>query len=110
MRIISASCHIESNGTHDIATDADGKPLEGTIVLEDGIIRRFRGGLLDGDSYTQEGKLLTQPAIEGPGHLEYWREGCLHRDDGLPALSSKGFTRKEWWTAGKFIKKETSNA
>jgi hypothetical protein len=89
-----------------VCKDTKGLLREGTIVTEDGIIRRFRNGLLDGDSYTPEGKRITQPAVEGPGHIEYWREGCLHRDKGLPALSSRGFSYKEWWEQGVFVKQE----
>jgi hypothetical protein len=102
----SKSYHLESNGQGDICADTSGNPLEGTVVTEDGIIRRFHRGLLDGDSYTPEGKRITQPAVEGPGHLEYWREGRIHRDNGLPAVSADGFTRKEWWVDGVLIKCE----
>jgi hypothetical protein len=102
----SQSYHLESNKANDVCRDAGGKPLEGIRVTEDGIIRRFRNGLLDGDSYTPEGKRITQPAIEGPGHIEYWREGCLHRDGGLPAVSSNGFMHREWWEQGEQIKCE----
>jgi hypothetical protein len=81
----SQSYHAESNKADDVCRDSRGVPLEGIRVTEDGVIRRFRRGLMDGDSYTPEGKRITQPAVEGPGHLEYWREGCLHRDGGLPS-------------------------
>lgn len=106
MGCISDSYHIESNGTNDICRDKNGNLLEGTVISEDRIIRRFHNGLLDGDSYTPEGMRITQPAVEGPGHLEYWREGLLHRDHGLPAISSRGFTCKEWWVKGQFIRQE----
>jgi hypothetical protein len=100
MGAASDSYHLESNGASDLCRDKEGRPLEGTVITEDGIIRRFRNGLLDGDSYTPEGKRITQPAVEGPGHLEYWREGKLHRDQGLPAVSSRGFHCREWWVEG----------
>jgi hypothetical protein len=103
---LSQSYHIESNQANDICRDAGGNPLEGIRVTEDGIIRRFHNGLLDGDSYTPEGKRITQPAVEGPGHLEYWREGRLHRDGDLPAVSTNGFTHKEWWEHGEHIRCE----
>jgi hypothetical protein len=102
----SQSYHTESNKANDVCRDAGGKPLEGIRATEDGVIRRFHNGLLDGDSYTPEGKRITQPAVEGPGHIEYWREGCLHRDGGLPAVSANGFTRREWWVEGEHIRCE----
>lgn len=89
------------------STDENGNPAEGTrITIKDGkeVIMRFRNGLLDGDSYTRDGKLIVQPAVETEGHIEYWREGKLHRDDGLEAVSTDGFTIKEYWENG--IKKE----
>jgi hypothetical protein len=67
----SDSYHLESNGTADLCRNKDGHSLEGTVITEEGIIRRFHKGLLDGDSYTPEGKRITQPAAEGPGRLEY---------------------------------------
>jgi hypothetical protein len=104
----SKSYHFESNGRGDICADTGGNPLEGTVVTEDGIIRRFHRGLLDGDSYTPEGKRITQPAVEGPGHLEYWREGRIHRDAGLPAVCADGFAHREWWVDGVLVKREPS--
>jgi hypothetical protein len=106
----SDSYHLESNGTADLCRDQNGGLLEGTVITEDGIVRRFHNGLLDGDSHTPEGKLITQPAVEGPGHHEYWREGKLHRDDGLPAVSSRGFRHREWWTEGEYLRQEDSQA
>jgi hypothetical protein len=106
VEFVSQSYHLESNGANDVCRDRAGQPLEGSVITGDGIIRRFHEGLLDGDSYTPEGKRITQPAVEGPGHLEYWREGCLHRDGGLPAVAAKGFSDKEWWVEGEFIRQE----
>jgi hypothetical protein len=102
----SQSYHIESNQANDVCRDTGGKPLEGIRVTEDGVIRRFHNGLLDGDSYTPEGRRITQPAVEGPGHIEYWREGCLHRDGGFPAVSANGFSHREWWVKGEKIRYE----
>lgn len=108
MEKLSDTYHLESNATDDICRDESGRLLEGTVITEDGIIRRFHNGLLDGDSYTPEGKLIVQPAVEGPGHLEYWRNGRLNRDHGLPAVSSRGFHHNEWWVAGHYIRHEDS--
>ena len=106
MGVVSDSYHVESNGAFDLCRDKNGRLLEGTVITEDGVIRRFHKGLLDGDSYTPEGRRITQPAVEGPGHLEYWREGKLHRDNGLPAVSSRGFHHREWWTEGNCVRRE----
>lgn len=89
------------------STDENGNPAEGTrITIKDDkeVIMRFRHGLLDGDSFTKDGKLIVQPAVETEGHIEYWREGKLHRDGGLEAVYTDGFTIKEYWENG--IKKE----
>lgn len=87
--------------------DENGNPAEGTRMIiqnDKEVIVRFRNGLLDGDSFTKDGRLIVQPAVETEGHIEYWREGRLHRDDGLPAIYSDDFSIKEYWENG--IKKE----
>lgn len=98
---------IEYNGTGKAQLDTDGKLLDGTVISEDKkTILRFRSGLLDGDIYNTKGKLLlSKPAVETEGHQEYWREGKLHRDNGLPAVISDGFRHKEWWENGTRIEK-----
>lgn len=86
--------------------DEKGKLAEGTrMTTKDNkeIILRFRNGLLDGDSFTKEGKLIVQPAVETEGHIEYWREGKLHRDNGLEAIYAENFTVKEFWENGKKV-------
>ena len=87
--------------------DENGNLAEGTrmtVKNDKEIILRFRHGLLDGDSFTKDGKLIVQPAVETEGHIEYWREGKLHRDDGLEAVYTDGFTTKEYWENGIRIK------
>lgn len=49
-------------------------------------------------------KLIIQPAVETEGHIEYWRKGMLHRDNGEPAVYAEGFSVKEWWENNKRIK------
>lgn len=87
--------------------DENGNLAEGTrmtVKNDKEIILRFRHGLLDGDSFSKDGKLIVQPAVETEGHIEYWREGKLHRDDGLEAVYTDGFTTKEYWEKGIRIK------
>ena len=81
---------------------ADGLPLEGTVLDSDGSISgvkncilRFQNGYLDGGQ---------QPAVVCKGHVEYWKNGLLHRDDDLAAVSTDGFTVHEYWRNGKRIK------
>jgi hypothetical protein len=100
------SIHIESNGKKDKCRDKSGKPLEGSVITADNFVHRFRDGLLDGTITTDEGLTIVQPAVEGPGHLEYWKEGKIHRDDGLPAVISEGLKRREWWVNGELEKIE----
>lgn len=85
--------------------DEYGNPAEGTRLFrnENGeeIITRWRDGLLDGDVVGEEGNLRVLPAVEAGGHVEYWRRGMLHRDGDLPAVSTSGFSREEWWLDNK---------
>lgn len=106
----SLSIFINSNNNGKLNYDKENVLTEGTRIFSDGItILRFHNGLLDGDVYDNSGKLTnTKPAVEGPGHIEYWRCGMLHRDNNLPAVSSKGFTVKEYWNNGEYIKTETN--
>jgi hypothetical protein len=96
----SRSKFSESNGGVELCHDEQGKPLQGELVTEEGMILRFKGGLLDGDVYTAAGRSVALPAVESPGHVEWWRAGRLHRDHGLPAVISKNFTIWEWWVNG----------
>lgn len=100
------SIHSESNRKQEICLDKAGNPLEGSVITEDGYIHRFKDGLLDGTRTTAGGITIVQPAVEGPGHLEYWKAGALHRDDGLPAVISEGLKRREWWVNGELIRRE----
>jgi hypothetical protein len=100
----SRSLHIESNNRNEVCKDVKGKLLEGTLIDTEGIIHRFRHGLLDGDVEGKDGNILIFPAVEGNGHLEYWRKGALHRDGGLPAVISEGLREKEWWNEGLRIR------
>lgn len=98
----SLSRYLSYNGRHYVATDEDGKPCEGKRISEDKcFILRFHDGLLDGDIYNAEGKVvMTKPAVEAPGHIEYWRQGNIHRDNGLPAITGNNFMVNEWWRDG----------
>lgn len=96
------SLYQKINGTDFRQTDENGNILNGTRIGEDGkTILRFRDGLLDGDVFNSNGKLIvTKPAVECGGHQEYWRHNKLHRDGGLPAVLSNGLKDKEWWIDG----------
>jgi len=87
---------------NEIHRDENGNPLNGTRISEDKkIIYRFRNGMLDGDIFSESGKFLMQkPAIETSGHIEYRRKNLLHRENGLPAVSAKGFAKREYWING----------
>jgi hypothetical protein len=100
----SASRFIESNGREERCLGGDGRPLEGTVVSGDGYILRFFNGFLDGVIKTSKGGFASLPAVESHGHLEWWRSGRLHRDNGLPAVITENFTRCEWWVNGKRVR------
>jgi len=105
----SSSLYIEHNNSNKIHWDESGKPMNEVRVDAKAwnkgkkIILRFRNGLLDGDIYVNGQYIRTKPAVETDGHIEYWREGKLHRDGGLAAVSSDGFTHKEYWINGERI-------
>ena len=99
----SQSRRLEWNYLHEKLFGADGG------IDRDGDskgIKRFKGGYLDGDTFTKAGKRLVKPAYEEEGHLEYWRHGLLHRDNGQPAVIAENGRVKEWWVNGVFIKAE----
>ena len=76
-------------------TDEHGKPLlNDTIEKDTGAILRFKNGFLDG------GRL---PAIEcDDAHLEFYKDGQLHREDGPAVISDYGKV-KEYWKNGHRI-------
>jgi hypothetical protein len=104
---LSQSYHIESNKANDVCRDAGGNPLEGIRVTEDGIIRRFHNGLLDGDSYTQEGSGSLSLRLKALAILNTGGKAASTGGD-LPAVSAKGFSHKEWWEHGEPVKCEDS--
>lgn len=77
-------------------------PVEGYSSL---FIVRFRDGLIDGDIYNENGNFMkVMPAVEGPGHVEYWRKGKLHRDDEEAAVITEGFRVKQYWYNGVLVR------
>ena len=70
-------------------TDEGGSPLANdTIDRETQAILRFRNGYLDGGDL---------PAVECDDfHLEYYKGGRLHRDDGPAVVSDYGNVREFW--------------
>jgi len=74
-------------------TDEHGEPLvNDTIDKETGAILRFKNGYLDGGSL---------PAVEcNDSHMEFYKEGVLHREEG-PAVVSDCGKVKEFWTNGR---------
>lgn len=103
----SKSLFLQLNKTDYPQIDEFGRPLEGDRIYIDEstgehIILRFIHGFLNGDSFDENGNFLMQnPAVEGGGHLEYWRNNKLHRDDDEPAVITNGFRDKEWWENGE---------
>lgn len=98
----SGSFFIQHNGTGTVWVDEKGEVLTGERLIRDGelgtegsgdlILRFDSDGLLHGDG---------RPAVEGSGHLEYWRHGSLHREYGLPAVICNSYKDKECWVNGK---------
>lgn len=84
--------------TDKICRDESGKILDWDILLPESIMR-FTNGLLHGEN---------EPAVSCiDGHLEYWKNGKLHRVGG-PAIVSiredeNGNTYEEFWENGERI-------
>ena len=80
--------------------DENEKPCQGARIYSGIVIVRFKDGYLDGDTVI-DGTTIVQPAVEAEGHIEFWRKGVPHRDEGLPAISTSGFSEHEYWENGK---------
>ncbi len=65
--------------------------------INDGFIYRFENGYVH--------SINGLPAIEGPGHVEYWEHGVPHRE-AEPAIISDNFSHREYWENGEFIKED----
>lgn len=80
--------------------DTNGEPLQGEVTLSDGTLTRFRDGLLDGNVYSNDGKISARcPALEyDNGGTEYWTRGA---PDGWqvaePAIVQNWGTQMELW-------------
>lgn len=76
--------------------DEGNLPLEGGYVENDGTIINYRNGYVHADS---------EPAIDCPDcHIEYWRNGRLHRGDYQPAVISDYGMAEEYWLNGERVK------
>jgi hypothetical protein len=103
-RYKSKGRRLEWNYERRRVTDGRGRPVDGVEKYKDiKIVMRFRWGRLDGDP--DRGKVV-RPAYEEEGHLEYWRDGLMHRDNGSPAVISENGAVREWWVNGVFIRAE----
>ncbi len=107
----SKSIFIQLNNTDKQQIGENSLPINGAVFYADDYdngkktILRFIDGYLDGDVFDENGKfVMQQPAVEGKGHLEYWRKNKLHRDNNEPAVCTNGFIEKEWWENGVRIK------
>ena len=74
-------------------TDEHGELLvNDTIDKDSGAILRFRNGYLDGGNL---------PAVEcDDSHMEFYKDGQLHREDGPAVVSNYGKV-KEFWKNGR---------
>ena len=105
----SASLYLYANGSDIKKYDENNIPSNGYRIVEkifdtQGkiIVLRFRNGYLDGDEFDDNGNFIgTRPAVETVGHIEYWRNGFLHRDGKQPAIITNRFKTFEFWTQGK---------
>lgn len=85
--------------TDKVIKDEEGNVIDGDRLL-DGMILRFTNGML----HSQGG-----PAVETKeGHMEFWKHGKLHREDGRPAVTTicpeNTGEYREFWENGVRIK------
>ncbi len=100
--MFSKSLFIKQNNKNCVFKDSFGNVLTGTVVIPadesstgaEIIIRLNDMGLLHSD---------VMPAVETVGHIEFWKNGSLHRANNLPAVCADGFRIKEYWENGKKI-------
>ena len=98
--MFSKSLFIKQNNKKCVFKSPDGKVLTGTVIIPaeespsgaEIIIRLNDFGLLNSEN---------MPAVETVGHIEFWKNGSLHRDNHLPAVCAAGFKIKEYWENGK---------
>lgn len=79
----------------------EGSICHGDYVKDDFIIRTKNGFL--NDVLDEEGSLLPAIQMHDGSHIEHWKNGVLHCEDG-PAVEDLFENRKEWWIDGKKIK------
>ncbi|MDR3283661.1 MAG: hypothetical protein LBS97_00590 [Treponema sp.] len=104
----SRSIYLEFAGqtVGDLKTE---EPYHGDFPYN-GMTVRFREGKLDG-GVDEEGE--GQPAVDADTHIEWWRDGKLHRDPewgigedentDLPAVTGDGGRWKEFWRDGVLL-------
>lgn len=82
-----------------IFNDITKEPCHGEYNTDE-FTTRFKNGLLHG-GVTSEGNTL--PAYEtSDGHLEFFENGLLHRDNA-PAIISHWGEWEEWWSHGSLV-------
>lgn len=81
----------------------DGKLIYGVRIIENHVIRFYDGKITN---FILEDE-SPDPAVEGPGFIEYRTDGVITRDDeNRPARVSNGFKHREFWKDGVLIQSE----
>ena len=80
--------------------DRDMNIAEGDYIL-DGITIRTRKGYLN-DTKDEEGNNLPALETHDGNHVEHWKNGVLHYEDG-PAVIDVRDGVEEWWLDGKQV-------
>ena len=79
---------------------ADAAVADGDYIL-DGITVRTKEGYLD-DALDEDGKHLPAVETHDGNHVEHWKNGVLHCEDG-PAVIDLLDGIEEWWLDGKLV-------
>ena len=83
----------------DLPFPADGEyriDMRADPLVESMVLLRLKNGVLDGGQ-------LPAVECEDTGHVEYWKDGLLHRENGLPAVITNFGTQEEFWREGKLL-------
>lgn len=73
---------------------------DGDYIL-DGITVRCMKGYLN-DSLDEDGKILPAVETHDGNHVEHWKKGVLHCEDG-PAVIDVRDDVEEWWLEGRRV-------
>ena len=79
----------------------EGEIANGDIIIDDGMTIRCKNGYLN-DAVDETGDPLPAIMSADATHVEHWKDGVLHCEDG-PAVIDNVDGYEEWWLNGKQV-------